>query len=267
VRYATLGSGSRGNCTVVQHEGVSVLVDCGLTLRDARRGLDALGVQAQDVAAVLVTHEHGDHGRGVPALARALRAPVLASFGTARAVKGLEGPELIAHDDRLDFGPLSARAVTVPHDAQEPLQFVFEVDGAGPGVTRLGVLTDLGHVSPLVRERFGACDALLLETNHDPERLWQGRYPVSVKRRVAGDWGHLSNAQAAALLAEVDLDRLTQVTLAHVSQENNDGALALAQVAAAVDGRAVRLELATQDEVCGWHEVVPVGVGVGAALA
>lgn len=260
MRYATLGSGSRGNCTVVQHDGVAVLLDCGLTLRDARRGLDALGVAAQDVAAILVTHEHGDHGRGVPALSRALRAPVLATFGTARALRELPALETIAHDDRLTFGPLAARAVTVPHDAAEPLQFVFEVAGAAPGAARLGVLTDLGHVSPLVRDRFGACDALVLETNHDPERLWQGSYPASVKRRVAGAWGHLSNAQAAALLAEVDRDRLTQVTLAHVSQQNNDGALALDLVAGSLDGCGVRLDLATQDEVCGWHEVVPGAV-------
>jgi phosphoribosyl 1,2-cyclic phosphodiesterase len=227
LRFASLGSGSDGNGLVVEAGDTRVLIDCGFTLAETTRRLARLGLRPESLSAVVVTHEHTDHVGGVARLAAKHRLPVWASFGTLTAMqdrfteievlRGVNGDEVFAIGD-LQFEPLP-----VPHDAREPVQFVVS-DGA----RRLAVLTDLGEVTPHVAERVSGCEALVLECNHDPDMLAASDYPYALKCRIAGRYGHLENAAAAALLARIDRSRLVHVVAAHLSQQNNRPELARA---------------------------------------
>ena len=232
MRFASLGSGSRGNGTVVEAGNTRVLVDCGFSLRETESRLSRLGLSASGLSAVLVTHEHGDHSNGVRVLANRYQLPVYMTAGTARArsLTDVELPFIIDGHTAFYVDDLAVQPVAVPHDAAEPVQFVF--NGAGK---KLGVLTDLGAITPFIREHYGACDALLLESNHCVDMLARGAYPPSLKLRVGGRFGHLNNDQAADLLLDVDKARLQHLVIAHLSEKNNSqerAELALAQAVA-----------------------------------
>lgn len=232
MRFASLGSGSRGNGTLVESRETCLLVDCGFTVRETERRMARLGRSPSDLAAILVTHEHSDHIKGVLPLARKYGVAVYASHGTA-AYETLVGEsfyrEINLHG-AFRVGDITVRPVAVPHDAREPCQFVF----SGRKKT-FGLLTDLGSITSFVREQYGACDALMLECNHDTAMLANGPYPEMLKRRVGGDWGHLSNRQASALLQTLDVGRLQHVVMAHLSEKNNTEALAREALAGALD--------------------------------
>lgn len=261
MRFASLGSGSRGNGTVVDLGGELILVDCGFTLRQAEQRLARLDLRPADLSAVLVTHEHSDHAGGVAALAYKYALPVYASFGTLKAA-GAGGTPLLGKpiDSHAPFsiGRVIVHPVVVPHDAREPTQFVFEHESF-----RIGVVSDLGHVTPFVIEQYQGLDGLLMESNHDREMLLRGRYPETVKRRIAGDLGHLSNEQAAGFLGAIAHDAL-KVVVGHVSLENNHPDL----LDAAFDDfrtRVRELRFATQDDGADWIEVAPAPHRVSSA--
>jgi len=218
IRFASLGSGSKGNGTLVEIGDTCVLVDCGFSIRETEKRLGHLGRQPQDISAILVTHEHSDHGRGVAPLAKKYSIPVVMTAGTARALKpeGLEDLRLVNAQASFSVGGIEVTPVAVPHDAREPVQYVFVRHRL-----KLGILTDLGCITPHVINSFDGCVGLLLEANHDPELLAMGAYPASLKRRVGGDWGHLNNGQAAGLLARIDRRRLRVLVMGHISQHNN----------------------------------------------
>lgn len=242
--FASLGSGSRGNGTLVRLGDELILVDCGFTLKQAERRLARLDVRPGDLTAILVTHEHSDHVGGVAALAHRYAIPVYASYGTLRAAPGLVGREFDSHQP-FNVGAVTVNPVIVPHDAREPTQFTFEHAGV-----RLGVVSDLGHVTPFVCEQFSGCTGLFMESNYDPRMLLNGRYPESVKRRIAGNLGHLSNEQAAGFLAAVAHDGL-QVVVGHVSEQNNHPE----HLDAAFEGlrdRVGSLDFATQQDGIDW---------------
>lgn len=247
-RFASLGSGSRGNGTVVEIGGERILVDCGFTLRQAERRLARIGLKPGDLSAVLVTHEHSDHAGGVAALAYKYALPVFGSFGTLdSAAQGgitLMGTAIDAHD-AFRIGAVEVQPVVVPHDAREPTQFVFSCDGM-----RIGVISDLGCVTPFVIEQFRGLDGLLMESNYDMDMLVRGRYPERVKRRIASDLGHLSNEQAAAFLEVVGHADL-QVVVGHVSQENNHPDL-LEETFSPYRPQVSELHIATQDHGADW---------------
>lgn len=256
MRFAVLGSGSRGNATVVESDGTRVLLDCGFPLRDIERRLAAIDVRPHDLTAVVVTHEHGDHVAGVPRLAAHHGLEVWASPGTWKGTctgigrrSGAADVQRLrlfpSHARRLRIGALTLRPIPVPHDAREPCQFVFEGDGR-----RLGVLTDAGTVTPRMCDALRDCDALMLEANHDPELLRDGPYPPSLQRRVGGAFGHLSNVQAAALLERVHHRRLAKLLLSHLSRQNNRPDLARAAVRGVC--RDLDVSIADQDSGSGW---------------
>src|SRR5690625_1381375 len=225
MQFASLGSGSRGNATVVAWGTGALLVDCGFSIRETEARLARLDLTPSDLSAILVTHEHSDHIKGVAPLARRYNLPVYMTPGTYHARDLGELPDIrLVHGyapftlDGLDVTP-----VAVPHDAREPAQFVFDYDGL-----RLGVLTDLGSITPHVEASYQGCDAILLESNHDPVMLASGEYPPMLKQRVAGPWGHLSNEQAADFLQRMDCARLRHLVMAHISQKNNCLSLARA---------------------------------------
>lgn len=249
---ASLGSGSRGNGTLVEIGGELLLIDCGFSCRQAEQRLRRLGVSAGDLSAILVTHEHSDHIGGVAALAYKYALPVYASYGTIRATRdALRGHAFDSHA-AFRIGAVTVHPVIVPHDAREPTQFRLEHDGV-----RIGVVSDLGHVTPFVIEQFSGCDGLLMESNYDPQMLRDGRYPEPVKRRIAGNLGHLSNAQAAAFLDGI-AHPAAQVVVGHVSEQNNHPEL-LAESFEPLRSRVASLTFATQSEGIAWIEIDGTG--------
>ena len=253
LELASLGSGSRGNGTLVRTDHVCVLVDCGFTLKQLERRLGEVGIALDDLDAVLVTHEHSDHASGVATLKRRTGLAVHATAGTWRGMKGCPGggDGVIAGDRAFEVGDLRVLPVTVPHDAREPVQFRFEAHGLA-----LGVLTDLGHPSAHVVERYRGCDGLLLEFNHEPDLLAVSRYPEPVKRRVGGDFGHLANGQSAALLAALAPERLQLLVAGHLSEQNNTREHAAAALDAVMAEHAAVCHIARQESCSDWLEVV-----------
>lgn len=172
----------------------------------------------EQLTAIVVTHEHGDHIQGVSRLAKRFNIPVFCTAGTLRSNKIDPAVNVtIVHDmQSFTLGDLAITPVTVPHDAKEPCQFYFQA-----GDKKLGVLTDLGFVSMHVQQAFHDCHALLLEANHDCQMLQQGPYPESLKRRVGGQWGHLNNDQAVQFLQSTQISALDTLVLGHISEQNN----------------------------------------------
>ncbi len=218
MRFASLGSGSKGNATLVRAGDTLLMVDCGFSLRETLRRMERLDVQPEQLDAILVTHEHSDHSAGVAALSRKFGIPVYLSHGTAGTGRcdGSHQLRCFNSEDCFSVGCLQIRAVTVPHDAAEPCQFLLSW-----GEQTLGILTDLGSVTPHVLDSFRPCHSLLLEFNHDLPMLQSGSYPPALKRRVGGDWGHLNNAQAADLLRQLGGARAGRLVVAHISENNN----------------------------------------------
>jgi phosphoribosyl 1,2-cyclic phosphodiesterase len=231
-----------------------VLVDCGFTLKEAERRLARHNVEPQALTAIVLTHEHGDHASGAAVLARRHRIPLWLTAGTAQAL-GLApdapGIRCFSSHEPFALGDLGLNPFPVPHDAREPCQFVF-----ADGTRRLGLLTDLGHVTPHVEAQLAGCDALILECNHDRDMLADGPYPASLKARVAGPHGHLDNEAAAGLLARLDAGRLQHVVAAHLSEKNNTPWLVRSALGAALGPAAARLEIAAQDSGLAWRELV-----------
>jgi phosphoribosyl 1,2-cyclic phosphodiesterase len=252
LRFGYLGSGSRGNAAVIQSGTTTVMLDCGFSAAEAGRRLARLGLDGSDVTALVVTHEHGDHISGVARFARRHGVPVWMTPGTARAAPDLDVPELhrFSCHDPLEIGGLLLEPAPVPHDAREPCQFVFS-----DGQRRLGILTDLGHISRHVARSFSSCDALVLECNHDLKLLESGPYPASVRARVGGDLGHLNNGQAAELVAAMDVNRLSHLVAVHVSETNNRADLARHALAEAAGTDAVDIAVACQNEGLDWRTV------------
>ena len=250
MRFASLGSGSRGNATLVESGATRVLVDCGFSCRETERRLARLGRTPDQLAALLVTHEHGDHVRGVPLLARKYGLPVWLTRGTCGMLRDTDLP-VVRHFDghsSMEIGDLHIKPFTVPHDAREPCQFVFD-----DGRRRLGLLTDTGRITPHIIESLDGCDALLLECNHDTDMLADGPYPAALKRRVGGQLGHLSNDQAGTLLTALDTSCLQHLVAAHLSDKNNRPALAQAALGSALDCAEDWIGVADQDAGLDWR--------------
>ena len=249
VRFASLGSGSKGNGTLIDDGNTCLLIDLGFTIKEAVRRLGRLDVSPADIDAILVTHEHADHIHGVAGFARKFSTPVYLTPGTYEAKTMGQLPELrkINCHSTFTVGSFEVTPVAVPHDAKEPCQYVLCSQGVS-----VGVLTDLGHITPHVQRSYQGCDALLLECNHDPVMLEQGAYPYPLKRRVGGDYGHLNNAQAAELLDVLDLVRLRHLVISHISEQNNQPDLAREAVKPQLSGWQGSLVLANQSEGFDW---------------
>jgi phosphoribosyl 1,2-cyclic phosphodiesterase len=253
VRFASLGSGSRGNATLVEAGSTRLLVDCGYSRRELERRLALAGVDPESIDAILITHEHADHVKGVGAVARRYGLPVWCTRGTWRGFDMGEVVRLHLFTPQVDgfrIGGLQVRPYPVPHDAREPVQYVFEADRR-----RLGILTDTGSLTPHILERLDGVDALLLECNHDPGMLASGPYPPSLQARVGGALGHLSNGQAAQLLSRLEHSRLSHLVAAHLSEKNNRPDLAREAISSVCASLDDRLSVLAQSEVSDWFTV------------
>ena len=255
LRFASLASGSKGNCLVAEVGGTRLLVDCGLNLRDTERRLARLNLMPSEIDGILVTHEHGDHACGVFDFAAAHDTTVYLTHGTLGALgaegKVIEGVKTVILEKKsLTIDGMEVIPFTVPHDAREPVQFVLS-DGAA----RLGVLTDIGSPTAHVEQTLSGCDALVLECNYDLEMLWSGAYPRWLKERIAGPFGHLDNGQSERLLGALDCSRLKHVICAHLSQQNNRPELARAALARAMGCEESWIGLAGQEEGFDWRSI------------
>ena len=252
MRFASLGSGSEGNGLLVEAGSTRVLMDCGFGLADSVARLARLGVQPADLAGIVVTHEHGDHIGGVGRLARKHKLPVWLTAGTLAMAQDLDGVAVQVIDSHAAFAvdELEIQPFPVPHDAREPVQYVF-----GDGDRRLGVLTDTGSSTPHVEAMLAGVDALVLECNHDAAMLENGPYPVSLKRRVGGRFGHLENGQSAALLDRLKHEKLQCVMAAHVSKKNNTSALAQRALARVLDCADDEVRVACQTTGFDWVSI------------
>jgi phosphoribosyl 1,2-cyclic phosphodiesterase len=255
MRFASLGSGSRGNSLIVDAGDTKLLVDCGFSTRATLERLARLAIAAEDITAVLVTHEHSDHVAGVFKLAGRFGIPVYLTHGTHLAAVrgGLPLPECRLIDGHSSFSidGLEVHPYPVPHDAREPVQYAFS-----DGSHRLGVLTDTGSITPHIVDVLRCCDALVLECNHDPDLLAASDYPMTLKRRVSGSLGHLENAQAAALLRQIETQHLQHIVAAHLSEKNNRPALAASALASALNCAEDWIGVANQNDGFAWRELM-----------
>ncbi|MGA9853856.1 MAG: MBL fold metallo-hydrolase [Gammaproteobacteria bacterium] len=256
MRFALLGSGSRGNATLIQSGRTCVMVDCGFSVTETITRLARLKMAPQDISALLITHEHSDHVNGAARFASRYGIPIRCTNGTLAACAKYGMDDAETFDPQLEFElmDLEVMPLTVPHDAREPTQFVLT-----DGRHRLGILTDTGSITEHIRDTLTGCDALILECNHDVSMLENGPYPEQLKARVGGPLGHLSNAQAAGLLEGLDCSGLQHLVAAHLSEKNNSPDLACEALALALDCELDWIEHATQDLGLGWRDLLTGG--------
>lgn len=224
VRVCLLASGSKGNSLFVESDGTRVLIDAGLSAREIVRRLAAINVEPADLDGLFISHEHMDHVRGVGVLARKYRLPVHVSYPTHHEVRqGFGDAAVVEFESGYSFGfkDLLIDPFPITHDACDPVGFTIESKEG-----KVGVATDLGTATRLVADKLKGCRVLVLESNHDEEMLMGGPYPWHLKQRIKSRHGHLSNNDSAALLAEVLHPGLDGLFLAHLSEVNNDPAVA-----------------------------------------
>lgn len=262
VSVSVLASGSRGNCALVATSTTRILVDAGLSGRETYKRLRALGERVEEIAAILITHEHSDHVAGLERLATKLNVPVFLTAPThdawSRAVRDnnddqgaipeLPKSEHFSAGRGFRVGDIEVMPFTIPHDAADPVGFTFRAEGV-----KIGFATDLGYMPASVRDHLRGCSVLVIESNHDLEMLRSGSYPWSVKQRVMSRVGHLSNESLAEFFSGDYDGGAEYLILAHLSEQNNHPEIARAAAEQALGGRQGlwhnRVLLASQAEV------------------
>ena len=248
MRFSVLGSGSKGNCTLVEAGPTRVLIDNGFSCKEILARLRSLCIAPENLTALIVTHEHDDHIKGVGVLARRLGLPVYTNEATRRRADAKMG-KLPTHREFGAGEPFTIDAMhihpfVISHDAADPVGFVLS-----DGRNSLGYCTDTGTVTRLIRQRLRTCQALILEANHDIRMVQEGPYPLPLQQRVLSSRGHLANADSLGLAAELAGERLQLLVLAHLSEINNHPDLVLAEARQRLPGEdAVRLFLARQGQ-------------------
>lgn len=241
-----LSSGSKGNAVYITDGDTSILVDAGLSGIEIERRLKSRGLDPLSLDAIVVSHEHADHIHGVGVLARRFHLPVYINRKTtAAASKPLGRIDQIHHFEcgsHFSVNSLDVRPFSVSHDAEDPAGFTFHNNGM-----KIGLATDLGVATALVRTHLKGCNLLILEANHDMTMLMDGPYPWHLKQRIRGRTGHLSNEDSKILLKELQHPRLSHVILAHLSEINNTPQKALACVGEALVHSSIRIDVALQD--------------------
>ncbi|MEP4078285.1 MBL fold metallo-hydrolase [Haloferula sp.] len=252
MRFAVLGSGSGGNSAVIDADGTRLLVDAGLSARQLVRRMKLVGIEPESLDGILLTHEHGDHVSGLRVLMKSLEVPVYATPSTSHVVRENLGPiswKLFESGSRFEIGAVGVESFAVPHDAVEPVGFVFRCEDRA-----IGLVSDAGHVTRRVADCLSGVQALFVEANYDDELLEADtRRPWSTKQRIASRHGHLSNAQSAELVAELMPLGLKRVVLGHLSRDCNKPDVAIA----AMSKLGIEVTCACQDEPTTWHEARP----------
>lgn len=256
MRFASLGSGSAGNCLVVQEKSTALLLDCGFATREVVSRLAKLSMTPEQITGVLITHEHDDHASGAFKFAKKYNIPVWLSYGThlmcARYLPTSEAPEIRLIDSHagIEIDDIQVQPFPVPHDAREPTQFTFS-----NGQSKLAVLTDAGNSTPHIERMLTESDALVLECNHDIRMLENGPYARALKHRIAGKLGHLDNQAAAALLSKLDNRKLKHIVAAHLSLKNNHPDLAVQALSGVLNCEKNWIGVADQASGFQWRDL------------
>jgi len=257
MRFASLGSGSAGNALLVEAGSTSLLLDCGFGLRETTQRLARLGLEPEAITGILVTHEHDDHVGGAFKLAAKFGLRVWMTHGTLRNAQRHMPPsfdlrqiDVIDSHNCFQINDLEIHPFPVPHDAGEPVQFIFH-DGAH----KLGVLTDTGTSTPHIEHMLSGCDALALECNHDLELLMNGVYARPLKQRISGRYGHLDNATSGELLGKLNHAKLQHIVALHLSEKNNTPELAAKSLAGALNCREEWIVIADQETGFDWRHI------------
>lgn len=265
MRVCVLGSGSSGNSTLVVAGETRVLIDCGLSARETIRRIQSVGEDPTQIDAIVITHEHGDHARGLAMLSKTLKVPVHISPATFEACnlgeksKTVCRGEEVSHSQDFEVGAFRFSPFTVPHDAADPMAFTVEANGI-----KMGIAVDLGYINNLAAERFRGCDLLIIEANYETEMLRACTfYPWSLKQRIMGRHGHTSNDEMARFLAEDFDGKAEHIVLAHLSQNTNHPDVARLAAIQALQTRAPlfsadaerRVKVAPYNKSCEWIEL------------
>lgn len=252
LHFISLGSGSSGNATLVRVEDTLLLIDAGFSAKALCERMQSVGVAPENLTAILISHEHSDHVKGVSVLARKYRIPVWLTRGTLKRLKdqNLPSVEFIHPHGSFCVGDAKISPFPVPHDAAEPCQFVVS-----DGRRRFAIATDMGFVTPYVKEHLRDIDALLLESNYDGDMLQNGSYPHALRGRIDGRYGHLSNEQAAEFARSIQHAGLQRLYLGHLSENNNTPDCAFATVADRLKRGGDHLRVLKRTRVDEWFEV------------
>ncbi len=256
MKFCSLYSGSSGNAIFVASGETRLLVEAGLSGKRIIEALCSIGEKPSDISAILVSHEHSDHIRGAGILSRKFNLPIYASEGTWRGMEHMIGPVLECNKRvfssyaPFDIGEITVTPFSIPHDANEPVGYSFSTSGK-----KVTIATDIGHISMELLNNFMDSDLLLLESNHDLEMLKVGPYPWPLKKRIAGEHGHLSNDAAGEVIAYMAENGTKQFLLGHLSKENNFPELAYQTVCNALCEKKLKagtdytLDVAQRDRV------------------
>ena len=235
MQVAVLASGSKGNATFVEMDGIRILIDAGISARRIKQELAALGENVEMLDGIFITHEHGDHIKGLPNLVKKYGIQTYSRPATFRAMscyEELPGDCVNPIIDRIQLGRVAVRAFDIPHDAAAPVGYIIQ------GTSRCVVATDIGNVDDRLQQMLEGAQVLVLEANHDEEMLRQGRYPYNLKQRILGPLGHLSNRRMAQVVAELQR-RPQKLILAHLSESNNRPELAMDTVKSVLDSYGI----------------------------
>ncbi len=245
--YCPLASGSKGNCLYLGTKKTKILIDAGISGRATKRKLEEIGVELDEIRAILISHPHSDHIQGLKTLAFRYGIPVLANSETAKEIFGIfrECPQfkIFTTGETFTFEDIEIHPFSIQHDTVDPVAFTLKADGI-----KMGVCTDLGYATTLVKTHLKECDYLVVESNHEPSMVHACPRPMYYKQRVLGRSGHLSNEACGELLAEVMHDGLRHIHLAHLSQECNSPETALERVKEKI-GEKVPVKIAPQTEI------------------
>lgn len=252
--FLSLVSGSSGNSTLISDGTTVLLADCGLSCKKLEQSMAAAGVKPENLSGILITHEHNDHIKGVGTVSRKYNIPIYATTGTHAAMNigniDEKNIKYISPDIDFEIGTIGIKPFSIPHDAAEPVGYNFFF-----GQKKLSLATDIGHMNDYIFERLKNSIAVLLESNHDADMLRFGRYPAVLKKRISGEFGHLSNAEAAQTVLKLVKNGTRHIMLGHLSNENNTPTKAYTEAAAclerggAVLGKDAALSVAARYEV------------------
>lgn len=248
--FCPLASGSKGNCLYVGSQTTRVLIDAGISATTVLERLTEVGIDPQTIEAILITHEHSDHIKGLSLLASKLKVPVLANAETAKGICAALGErprfKIFTTGETFQFGDLIFHPFSIPHDTLDPVAFTIQV-----GSIKVGICADIGHITSLVRKHLECCDYLYVEANHQPSMVHASNRPNHLKQRILGKQGHLSNDDCAVLLTSIFHPALKHVYLAHLSSECNTEETALRVVGGLLSAKnlSVEISIAYQDRI------------------
>lgn len=240
--FCPLASGSKGNCIYFGSDNTKILIDAGLSLKATKLKLQEINVSIEEIDAILVTHEHGDHIQGLRVLSNSLQIPVLANHETAKgiveALHDCPKFKIFSTGESFEFGDLEIHPFSIPHDTLDPVAFTIKTEDK-----KIGFCADLGFVTTGVIHQLQACDYLYLEANHEPSMVHASARPQVYKQRVLGRSGHLSNEETGKLLSLIAHSKLKHVHLAHLSSECNTHETALSRVGGVLEASGIHLEM------------------------